>query len=160
MFKSNKESRYADTPVSPAVETSVVHSFREEVTLLGNRRICDEAPNSNPLGRLDADGVLPKTSEALLVIKGKSSKRRIKRKKKAEQDERKTKDRIFFLHMYSSKYIKVLVSLHDFYPAHVIANCLLLPLLHKWPLIDIHILSYIDFVICSAYSLSRAWQEW
>ena len=55
MFKSNKESRYADTPVSPAVETSVVHSFREEVTLLGNRRICDEAPNSNPLGRLDAD---------------------------------------------------------------------------------------------------------
>ena len=93
MPKSNNESRYADTPVSPAVETSVVHSFREEVTLLGNRRICDEAPNSNPLGRLDADGVLPKTSEALLVIKGKSSKRRIKRKKKAEQEERKTKAR-------------------------------------------------------------------
>ena len=61
--------------------------------MLGNRRICDEAPNSNPLGRLGADGVLPKTSEALLVTKERSSKRRIKRKKKGKQEERKSKDK-------------------------------------------------------------------
>ena len=76
----------------PAVETSVVNSFREEVTLLGNRRILDEVPSSNPLGRLGADVILPKTSRDLLVNKG-SSKRRIKRKKKAEQEERKSKDK-------------------------------------------------------------------
>ena len=92
MFESTNELRYTDTPEPPAVETSVVNSFREEVTLLGNRRILDEAPSSNPLGRLGADVILPKTSRDLLVNKG-SSKRRIKRKKKAEQEERKSKDR-------------------------------------------------------------------
>ena len=72
MLKSTNELRDTDTPVPPAVETSVVNNFREEVTLLGNRRILDEAPSSNPLGRLGADVILPKTSRDLLVIKGKS----------------------------------------------------------------------------------------
>ena len=80
-----RSKRHADTPGPPADETSAVNTNREEVIPLANRMANDDELGSNPPGRSRSDDAVPKTEGAHLSMKPKSSKKRLRRKKRKEQ---------------------------------------------------------------------------